>query len=130
MGFFKKIWNLITGKGYKEEQEETEITQREEYIEETPTLQETTNEQKEEIKEIVKPKVKTYIDTVEDKSKKELQTLKQTLQTKPEKKEIEKKIDKEITNSITLQQITNNVNDLKPLYTKIFTDNAKLLLRS
>lgn len=127
MGFFNKLWNWVRGKGYQETQEEEIIKQPSEPIETTP-IQEPIQEAQ-QIEEPQKETQKTTIQktrTIKEESDQEIEKFKQNLQGKPLKKDIEAKIDREQINKLNIQTVMTDIGELKPLYTKIFTDNAKL----
>lgn len=125
MGFLTKAWNWVRGKGFKEEKEEVE----QEIIKQTERIEEPTTKRKEikeerKIKEEEKKEEKIIL--TKEKEKSEMEKFRERIKRQPLKKEIEGKINKEIVNRINITQTQGDIGKLKPLYTEIFTKDAKL----
>lgn len=130
MGFFNKLWNLIRGRGFSEEEIKTETATEPKPITTTettkpePKTEKPTETTKQETR---KPETETKPTGIKPPKKDEIQKATETYAKHPSKAEIEKKIKPEGVNRITIeQQSFADIGQLKPKYEQIFTENAKL----
>lgn len=128
MGFWNKLKRWILGKGFQEE--EIQPIQPIETIEQPiiyKTEQETIEPQKEQIISTEKPKsIKETTITPMPESRQQFETAIKKIRSKPKISTIQQKIRPTGTNTVTFEPQDTNINSLRPIYTKLFTDNAKL----
>lgn len=128
MGFFTKLKNWFTGKGWTENEitEEPpkpsyeEVEQQQYQTQQPQQTEETETKQTQELREPIKLPQKTE-------QQKEIETAIRKYESKPKVKQIEKGINEDGENRINVSQNQfGDMSNLKPQYTKVFTENAKL----
>lgn len=139
MGFFNKLVNWVTGKGWKENYQLQQEKVKEEQAE-TNDVAEDHQYPKEEgyaaaPPQKEEPKQRSLFPFGEDKPKeeavptpqeKEMKKAVSALEKFPLKADVERKIDSATVNRVDMGTISQDIAQLRPSYERIFTDGAKL----
>lgn len=130
MGFFNKLWNWMKGKEFEDSQNEYgEIRQRDDYDEIENRQYSNENDIKEQQEEkqlrLLKEEPEEEPEEIND-VKQEIKKVEERIKRNPTVKSVVERINQEGVNNIKNIKFDGNLGELKPIYQKIFTENAKL----